>query len=79
MRFTNLEQIRDAANASTNAAPEKSDLDLSSLPAFGGEEPSGRAVIDAGYQAAWSWDESRVLVTDRNGVFLIVDRSELLA
>jgi hypothetical protein len=67
----------DTILAAFTSDMEGAGLDATSLPVFGGEEPSAAAVRAAGYQAAWSWDATRVLVTDRSGRPIIVDRADI--
>lgn len=55
---TTLEQLQDYLRAGTlwDGAPLKyGELDMTSLPTFGGPEP-------ADTQGVWSWDEERLLV-----------------
>lgn len=69
-------ELETAANlydllAAIRAIPEDVylDVDLTSLPTFGGEEPSSTAGV-------WSWDEEHLLVGTCRDDFRIVPRTE---
>lgn len=66
-----LEQLRDLLNAAT--AEQNAEIDarphlMTSLPTFGGIEPSDTVGV-------WSWDAGRLLVGE-NAPFEIVDRAD---
>lgn len=65
----NLDALRDALNEATEE--EIWAVDMTSLPTFGGTEPHDT-------EGVWSWDESRLLVSDnkRGEGFAIVSRSD---
>ncbi len=69
---TNLEELMDRMKAGEfwNTAPMKhGELDWSSLPTFGGDDPADTVGI-------WSWDEDSFLVGDNGANLEIVDRAE---
>lgn len=67
-----LEQLRDAMVSGEiwDGAPMKfGELDWTSLPTFGGDEPRNTFGI-------WSWDATRVLVGEDARYLRIVDRDD---
>jgi len=73
MKATNLKDLLNELRCMT--AEELEQIDMSSLPVFGGEEP-------ASTDAVWSWDEASLLVGTQVGTgefagdFEIVRRNE---
>lgn len=66
---SSLVDLSATVNAAEGALSEqdRKNLDLTSLPTFGGAEPRNTEGI-------FSWDDNRLLIQDHNGMFMIVDR-----
>ena len=73
MKATNLKDLLNELRCMT--AEELEQIDMSSLPVFGGEEP-------ANTHAVWSWDENYLMVGTQVGTgefagdFEIISRDE---
>ena len=70
---SNLEELLEIlkANGDWAGSPQNhGELDYSSLPTFGGDEPSNAAGI-------WSWDEDSVIMGSCSDDFCIESRSDI--
>ena len=68
--FTTLNEL--FAHLISMSYEEYKALDWSSLPLFGGKEPSDTAGV-------WSWDETRVMVGTCRDDLALVERTEYFA